>query len=205
MSTHTQLGKMLFYGASGHGKVVIESWLAGNGSVAGIFDDDVNRREILNYKVYGKYTADHCAQETLLISIGSNSTRKQVASSIKHRFGNVIHPASLLSESVNLGLGTTIMAGAVVNAEVVIGNHAIINTGSIIDHDCVIGNFVHLAPGSTLCGNVIIGEGTLIGAGATIIPGIKIGAWVTVGAGAVVTKDIPDNAVVVGVPGRIRN
>jgi len=205
MSTHTQLGKMLFYGASGHGKVVIESWMAGSGIVAGIFDDDVNRREILDFQVYGRYTANYNSKEPILISIGSNSTRKKVASIIQHRFGNVIHPASLLSKTVKLGLGIAIMAGAVVNADVVIGNHAIVNTGALVDHDCVLGNFVHLAPGSTLCGNVLVGEGTLIGAGATIIPGVKIGAWVTVGAGAVVTRNIPDNSVVVGVPGRILN
>jgi len=46
-------------------------------------------------------------------------------------------------------------------------------------------------------------EGASIGANATIVCGIVIGKWAFVGAGAVVTKDVPDYALVVGVPARV--
>ena len=36
-----------------------------------------------------------------------------------------------------------------------------------------------------------------------IIQGIKIGKWAKIGAGAVIVNDIPDYAMVVGVPGKI--
>jgi acetyltransferase-like isoleucine patch superfamily enzyme len=42
-----------------------------------------------------------------------------------------------------------------------------------------------------------------IGSNATIVAGITIGVGALVGAGAVVTKDVPDYAVVAGVPARI--
>jgi acetyltransferase-like isoleucine patch superfamily enzyme len=42
-----------------------------------------------------------------------------------------------------------------------------------------------------------------IGTGAVILPGVTVGRGAIVGAGAVVTKDVPDNAVVAGVPARI--
>ena len=43
----------------------------------------------------------------------------------------------------------------------------------------------------------------MIGIGAVIIQGIKIGKWAIIGAGAVIANDIPDYAMVVGVPGKI--
>lgn len=42
-----------------------------------------------------------------------------------------------------------------------------------------------------------------IGARAIILPGVMIGENAIVGSGAVVTKDVPDNAVVVGSPARV--
>nr|MBN1228573.1 N-acetyltransferase [Anaerolineae bacterium] len=41
-----------------------------------------------------------------------------------------------------------------------------------------------------------------IGANATIVCGVTIGAWALIAAGAVVTKNVPDFALIVGVPGR---
>jgi len=63
---------------------------------------------------------------------------------------------------------------------------------------------VHISPNASLAGDVYIGEGTHIGIGAVIIQGLKVGKWVTIGAGAVVINDIPDFAVVVGNPGKIK-
>lgn len=42
-----------------------------------------------------------------------------------------------------------------------------------------------------------------IGARAIVLPGVTIGENAIVGSGAVVTKDVPDNAVVVGSPARV--
>ncbi len=42
-----------------------------------------------------------------------------------------------------------------------------------------------------------------IGSNATVLPGVTIGKNAIVGAGAVVTKDVPDYAIVVGIPARV--
>ena len=43
----------------------------------------------------------------------------------------------------------------------------------------------------------------LLGSNATILAGVTIGQCAMVGAGAVVTKDVPDFAIVAGVPARV--
>jgi UDP-2-acetamido-3-amino-2,3-dideoxy-glucuronate N-acetyltransferase len=49
----------------------------------------------------------------------------------------------------------------------------------------------------------LVKEGASIGANATIVCGITLGKHCLIGAGSVVTKDVPDYALVVGVPGKV--
>ncbi len=52
--------------------------------------------------------------------------------------------------------------------------------------------------------NTLVKEGASLGANSTIVCGITIGRFAFVGAGAVVTKDVPDFALVVGNPAKIK-
>lgn len=195
---------MVFYGASGHGKVIIEAFVASGGKVVGILDDNPDLKKILSYPVSGEYAPNRFKGIPFIISIGDNCTRKKIADSLDEEFGKIIHPDAVISSSSAVGAGTVILAGVVTNAGSRIGNHVILNTAAVIDHDCMIANFVHISPNATICGGVYIGEGTHIGAGATVIQNVTIGKWAVIGAGTVVIRDVPDHAVVVGVPGKIK-
>jgi UDP-2-acetamido-3-amino-2,3-dideoxy-glucuronate N-acetyltransferase len=48
----------------------------------------------------------------------------------------------------------------------------------------------------------LVRRGATLGANCTIVCGVTVGAWAFVGAGAVVREDVPDHALVVGVPAR---
>ena len=52
-------------------------------------------------------------------------------------------------------------------------------------------------------GCIFVGDNVVIGANAIILPNIKIGNDVVIGANTIVTKDVPDNCVCVGNPGRM--
>lgn len=190
---------MYLYGASGHAKVIIDIIRSMGLPIDGIFDDNDAVKILCGIKVGHKWSG----QSPVIISIGSNRVRKLIAERLDCEFDKAIHHSAVISPSVSIGDGTVVMAGAIINAEANIGKHCIINTGASIDHECVISDFVHIAPHSTLCGNVHVGEGSWIGAGATVIPGMKVGKWCTIGAGAVVIKDVPDYAVVAGVPAKV--
>ena len=53
-------------------------------------------------------------------------------------------------------------------------------------------------------GAPILGNNVMVGVGATILGPVKIGNNVSIGAHAVVIHDVPDNAVVVGIPAEIK-
>lgn len=80
--------------------------------------------------------------------------------------------------------------------------------GIIISHyvkigsNCTIFQRVTIAEGAE-CTSAEIGDNCYIGAGAVIIGNVKIGNNATIGSNAVVTKDIPENAVAVGVPEKV--
>lgn len=50
--------------------------------------------------------------------------------------------------------------------------------------------------------NTLVKQGATLGANCTIVCGVTIGRYAFVGAGAVIKKDVPDYALVVGVPGK---
>lgn len=55
--------------------------------------------------------------------------------------------------------------------------------------------------GSANYKKTLVKEGASIGANATIVCGHTVGKWALIGAGSVVTKDVPDHALILGVPG----
>lgn len=84
--------------------------------------------------------------------------------------------------------------------------------GGIIVHPrSIIGKNCNISQGVTIGevkrgknkGTPIIGDNVYIGPGAKIIGAVKVGNNAAIGANCVVTKDIKDNGVVVGVPGKI--
>ena len=83
--------------------------------------------------------------------------------------------------------------------------------GIVIGETTVIGNDVTLYQGVTLGGtrstktkrHPTLKDNVIIGAGAKILGPIVIGKNSKIGANSVVVKNIPPNATVIGVPGRI--
>lgn len=82
------------------------------------------------------------------------------------------------------------------------GLGVVVHPKTIIGDGCNIYQNVSLA-GRHERGAPIIGQNVFIGAGACILGGVKIGDNAIVGANAVVINDIPNNAVVGGIPAKI--
>ncbi len=191
------------YGASGHAKVVIEIIEKSGFLLNGLYDDDPEKKLLLNYRVTNDKSFLDLKGINWIIGIGDNQIRKRISENNLLNYGFAIDQDAKISKRTQIGKGVVIMPGASINSSTIIGNHVIVNTNASIDHDCVVANYVHISPNATLCGSVNIGEGAHIGAGAIIIPGITVGVWAKIGAGSVIIKDVPAYATVVGNPAKI--
>lgn len=104
-------------------------------------------------------------------------------------------------------LGISIPAGTRIGSGLYIGHFG----GIVVSGRSVIGKNCNLSHGVTLGqanrgpnkGYPTIGDNVYIGPGAKVVGAVHIGNDVAIGANCVVTKDVPDHAVVVGVPGKI--
>jgi len=142
----------------------------------------------------------------VISAVGSPKVRESLiekARGLGLIFCTVVHPSVQMSEYVEMGFGTVITAGCILTTQIQIGNHVFLNLDTTIGHDVIIEGFVNVAPGCHISGNVALKEGADLGTGAVVLQGVTIGKWSTVGAGAVVIEDVPDNAVVAGVPAKV--
>lgn len=122
----------------------------------------------------------------------------------------IAHSADVIGE-VNIGEQVSIWFQCVLradNAAINIGDNTNIQDGSVLHVDegfpIELGNNVTVGHKVMLHG-CRVGDNSLIGMGATILNGAVIGKNCIIGAGSLITenKTIPDNSLVMGVPGKV--
>ncbi|MBN1428894.1 MAG: hypothetical protein JXB07_10960 [Anaerolineae bacterium] len=114
-----------------------------------------------------------------------------------------IHRSAVISPLAKVGEGTVVRGGAIISAGSQIGRYSLINLGASIDHDAHLGANVYVGQGAQISSYVQIGDHVVIEMGASINSRVTIGAGARVTGGAFVNTDVPDHAVVVGVPARV--
>jgi len=122
-----------------------------------------------------------------------------------------IEPGAIIRDRVEIGDRAVIMMGAIINIGAVIGADTMIDMGAVLGGRATVGARCHVGAGAVLAGvvepasatPVIVEDGVLIGANAVVIEGVHIGKNAVVAAGSIVISDVPDNAVVAGVPAKV--
>ncbi len=146
---------------------------------------------------------------------------------------SVVDPGSEIGEGTQVWHFSHIMAGAKIGKRCKLGQNVFVAKGAVLGDNCKIQNNVSLYEGVILeddvfCGpsmvftnvktprsafvrntssdyfRTIVKRGASIGANATVICGVTIGRHAFVGAGSVVSRDVPDYALVYGVPAVVK-
>ncbi len=124
-----------------------------------------------------------------------------------------IMPGSRIGNNCNLGQNVVVSPKCIIGNNVKIQNNVSVYTGVVLEDDVFCGpsmvftNVInprsHVERKSEYR-QTLVRKGATIGANATVICGYTLGRYCFIGAGAVVTSDVPDYALIVGNPGRLR-
>lgn len=123
----------------------------------------------------------------------------------------------VILEKAIIGGECNICSHCFIENDVTIGDRTTIKNGVCLWDGCHLESDVFVGPNVTFSNDkyprsknyvtdfprTVVKQGATIGANATILPGITIGENAIIGAGAVVVSDVPQNAVIIGNPGRV--
>ena len=147
-----------------------------------------------------------------------------VSNSAKIADSAMIWDFSQVRDGADIGEFVVVGLGAYIGTEVKVGSNSKIQNYALIYEPALLEEGVFIGPGAILTNDkfprainqdgtrksasdwqavgVLVRQGASIGAGAICVAPLKIGNWAMVAAGSVVVTDVPDFALVAGVPAR---
>lgn len=206
--------KSVIIGAGKYGEVYLSYLHEAGVDVVGFLDDDPKVADkkfgglpvlgpisiLPSLKVKFGITSVYCP-------LGNNKLRVKFlreAASLGYETPCYIHPSVIISPNVEIGKGVYILLGTQVMPYTKIEDFVMISMKVSIAHHNVLKTGTFLSTGCNFGASIVAEENSYCGIGSTIMTGLhRLGKDCLIGAGAVVIRDVPDGAVMAGVPAKI--
>ena len=206
--------RSIIIGAGTYGEVYLAYLQDAGVEIVGFVDDnpDLQGKEINGVPVVGKVPElkslkDKFSVEAVYCPLGDNKLRVKFleqARALGYKTPNFIHPSAIIHSSVKIGVGVYILLGAKIMPYTTIDDYVMISMNVLVAHHNHLQKGTFISTGVNFGASITAKVNTYIGIGATIMTGIhELGENCLVGAGSVVIHDVPDNAVVAGVPAKV--
>ena len=206
--------KSIIIGAGTYGEVYLAYLQEAGVNIVGFLDDDpkYEGQEVRGIPVLGPISLLNTLKSTdgieaVYCPLGNNKLRVRflkMACELGYETPNYIHPSVIISPNVTIGKGVYILLGTTIMPHTVIKDYVMISMGVHLAHHNVLDEGVFLSTGCNFGASIHAHKYAYCGISSTIMTGMhELGEDCLIGAGAVVIKDVPNRAVMAGVPAKV--
>ena len=206
--------KSIIIGAGTYGEVYLAYLQEAGVNIVGFLDDDpkFTSQSVRGVPVLGPISKLETLRtthgiEAVYCPLGNNKLRVKFLTKAKelgYKIPNYIHPSVIISPNVSIGEGVYILLGTTIMPHTIIKDYVMISMGVHLAHHCVLDEGVFLSTGCNFGASIHARKYAYCGISSTIMTGIhELGEDCLIGAGAVVIRDVPERAVMAGVPAKV--
>lgn len=206
--------KSVIIGAGTYGEVYLAYLQEAGIDIIGFLDDDpkFENQKVRGVPVLGPISMLENLQRThgvkaVYCPLGNNKLRVKFltkARELGYETPNYIHPSVIISPNVTIGNGVYILLGTTIMPHTVIKDYVMISMGVHLAHHVILEEGTFLSTSCSFGASIVAHKFAYCGISSTIMTGIhELGEDCLIGAGAVVIRNVPEKAVVAGVPAKI--
>lgn len=206
--------KSAIIGAGTYGQVYLSYLKRAGIDVVAFIDDN---KEIIGTDILGIPVLCSTAElpilqkkygiEAVYCPIGNNDVRVRILEQAKDcglKTPSFIDKSAEIANDVTIGDGVYILVRATVMPFVKLEDYVMLSMSCNVAHHSVLKKGTFISTGVNFGASIVAEEKSYVGIGATIMTGLhRLGKSCLIGAGSVVIKDVPEKAVVAGVPARV--